>query len=248
MKIHLIITAGSVASMLLALPTAPIAAPGSQGVLVPWLLVASQYRYDGISASDNHPVIQGSLYWWRPDKSYAGLFVSGVDYKDPGKTSFEVDYYAGHHFDFKGTEVTTEAMYSTFPDNGTPGPTYDFLQLKLKAKRRFDRWTLGGEGDWTPEAPYRAGVSWRAAGEAAYTLRPGLTLSGKVGHIWRHQGYDRSFWELSAKSEHKTFDLELRYIGTDLHRSQCGYGAPPWCGPAFVAAATYKFAFSPLGR
>ena len=163
---------GALATLAQAQPAAAQTV-GKHGVLVPWILVASQYRFDGISASDNKPVLQGSLYWWRPDKTYAGVFVSQVDYRDPGKTSYEVDVYAGRHFDVRGTQVTLEAMYSFFPDNKTWGPTYDFLQTKVKARRTFEKVTLGGNVAWTPQAPYGSGeASLAGAGSTKATTAP----------------------------------------------------------------------------
>ncbi|MDP3855123.1 TorF family putative porin [Phenylobacterium sp.] len=161
----------ALAALALPQPTTAQTA-GKHGVLVPWILVASQCRFDGVSASDNKPVLQGSLYWWRPDKTYAGVFLSQVDYRDPGETSYEVDVYAGRHFDVKGTQITLEAMYSFFPDNRTWGPTYDFLQTKVKARRTFEKVTLAGDISWSPQSPYGSGEAWRVEGEAAYALTP----------------------------------------------------------------------------
>jgi uncharacterized protein (TIGR02001 family) len=241
-----------IAPLAAVLALSPLAAQAGSlmsGVLVPQILVASDYRYDGVSSNAEHPVIQGSLYWWRPDKTYAGIFVSQVDYRDPGKTSYEVDVYAGRHFDVKGTEITPEVMYTAFPDNRTWGPTYDFLQLKVKAKRKVaDELTLGGDVSWVPEASYRSGVAWRVSTDASYQLTPKFALTGQVGRRWIHKGYDRTFWAVGGKYAAKTAEFELRYIGTDLKPAQCGYLRNDWCAPAVVGTLTLNLPYLPLGR
>jgi hypothetical protein len=47
------------------------------------------------SLTAHEPTVQASLYWWRPDRFYAGLWMSRVDFSDLGDptTSVEVDVY-----------------------------------------------------------------------------------------------------------------------------------------------------------
>jgi uncharacterized protein (TIGR02001 family) len=228
-------------------PVTAQAGPLLSGVLAPQIMVASDYRYDGVSESAERPVIQGSLYWWRPDRTYAGIFVTQVDLSDPGKTSYEVEYYVGLKFYLKGSEVTPEAMYTAFPDNRTWGPTYDFLQLKVKAKRKTGKLTYGGEVSWVPEASYRAGVNWRVAGLGEYQLTDKIALTAKLGEVWTHRGPDRTFFEVGGKLSGKTAAFELRYMGTDLKPAQCGYLRNDWCSPAVVGTLTLNLPYIPLG-
>ena len=237
---------GALAALALPQPAAAQTV-GKHGVLAPWILVASQYRFDGISASNNRPVLQGSLYWWRPDKTSVGVFVSQVDYRDPGKTSYEVDLYAGRHFDVKGTQVTLEAMYSAFPDNKTWGPTYDFLQTKVKARRSFEKLTLGGNVAWSPQAPYGSGEAWRVEAEAAYAVTPQLTLISRLGRRWIDKGHDRTFWEVGGRAQAKHAAFELRYVGTDLSRAQCNYPRADCCSPAVVGTLILQLPYVPVG-
>ena len=229
-------------------PLAARADPFLSGVLAPQVMIASDYRYDGVSESAERPAIQGSLYWWRPDRTYAGIFVTQVDFRDPGKTSYEVDYYVGRHFDLKGTEITPEAMYTAFPDNRTWGPTYDFWQLKLKARRKTGRLAYQGEVSWVPEASYRAGVNWRLAGLAEYQLTPRVTLAAKVGEVWTHSGPDRLFYAVGGKVSGKTAAFVLKYMVTDLRAAECGYLRNDWCSPAVVGVVTFNLPYIALRR
>jgi hypothetical protein len=47
--------------------------PGHWGRLYPSLFLTSDYRYEGQSLTGHEPTVQASIYWWRPDRLYAGL-------------------------------------------------------------------------------------------------------------------------------------------------------------------------------
>src|SRR4030095_3329018 len=63
------------------------------------VFLTSDYRYDGQSLNSHKPTVQASLYWWRPDNFYAGVWMSRVDFSDLGDptTSFEVEVYGGRN-------------------------------------------------------------------------------------------------------------------------------------------------------
>src|SRR5262245_32686733 len=128
---------------LIALATAGASQAQEWGKLYPTLMLTSDYRYDGVSNTSGNPALQASLYWWRPDHFYAGIFATTVDFSgfyDPD-TSYEIDLYAGYNWDFgppyfemggDATRLTAEIMYTQFPDQGPPGPTYNFLQFTAR--------------------------------------------------------------------------------------------------------------------
>lgn len=56
--------------------------------------LTSDYRYRGISQSDEGPAVQGGFDLGHESGLYAGIWASSVDFGDTGG-SVEVDYYAG---------------------------------------------------------------------------------------------------------------------------------------------------------
>src|SRR5262245_16938319 len=88
----------------------------SHGALYPSISFTTDYRYNGVSFSDNEPAWQASLYWWHPSRYYAGIWSSQVDFNDPGHTSIEIDVYAGRTFTFNDTQLSLEILYTSFPD------------------------------------------------------------------------------------------------------------------------------------
>ena len=225
------------AILLAASLPAPLAQAHEWGGIFSAVMVASDYRYQGSSSSNLKPVVQGYAHLYRPDGYYAGVFATQVDYGYDNSPSYEVDAYAGKNIRLGKTELKLEAMYSTFPDNQTWGPTLDFLSLKAAAKRTEGKLSLSGAAVFTPQGPYGAGEGWRAEGEAGYAVNPKLKLKALAGHSWTHRGQDRSYWELGATTSWKNLALEVRYTDNSLSPARCGFN-PDICGPAVVGTLT----------
>lgn len=200
--------------------------------------VTSDYRYNGVSYSDGSPALQGYLHWWRPDGFYAGLWATGVEFDDPDNTSVEGDLYAGRNFDLGSTRVSLEALYTFFPDTSTPGPTYDFLQLKVRVARSFRPFTLGALSAWTPEGSYASGIAWRVALDAGYDIHERLKAAANIGRRWVERGVDRSYWDLGLTASGKHLSLDVRYVDTNLSARECTFGK---CGAAAVATVMWRF-------
>lgn len=201
--------------------------------------LTTDYRFQGVSSSNGRPVMQGYAHWWRPDGWYLGAFASQVDYGYPQSPAYEVDTYAGKNFSLEGgrSELKLEAMYSAFPDNETPGPTLNFLQLKVAGARRTGKLTMGATAAFSPEASYGGGKAWLVEGQAAYAATPALKLRAALGRRWADKGGDRAFWIVAGAYTWKTVTVELRYEDTDRGPRDCGFN-PDICGPALIGALT----------
>jgi uncharacterized protein (TIGR02001 family) len=228
-------------------------AQSRHGGLFSHVALTSDYRWAGASSSGRQPAPQLSIYWWRPDKLYAGVFATGVDFNDPGQTSVELDLYAGRHFDLDAkTRLTGEVMYTVFPDRQGGGPTYDFVQLKTKGQRTEGPVTLLGSVAYTPEASYHAGPATTVEAEAAWKLWPSLTLSAEAGRRWVERGTDRTYWNLGATATWRRLSFDLRYHDTDVEsRAACLWSDA--CEPALVGTLTWNlepimFGGAPLRR
>jgi uncharacterized protein (TIGR02001 family) len=216
---------------------APLACAGEWGGIFSAVTLTSDYRYQGVSSSDNHAALQGYIHYWRSDGWYAGLFVTQVDFNDDG-TSYELDFYGGKTIKLDGkTELKLQGLYTTFPDNRTPGPTYDFVQASIAVTHRNGPLTVSGLTSYVPEASYGSGEAWRLEGEAAYAVSPRLTLKALAGRRWIERGLDRTYWSLGAAASWKRLTFEVRYVDTNLSKARCGCN-PDICGPALVGSIT----------
>jgi uncharacterized protein (TIGR02001 family) len=222
-----------------AFATALLVDPAAQAQsgLYSHVTLTSDYRYQGVSSSDNHAAVQGVVHYFRPDGWYAGLFASQVDYNDFG-TSYELDVYGGKtlRLDPK-TDLKLQGLVTVFPDNKTPGPTYDFVQAGVSVIRRQDDLTLTSLATYVPEGSYGAGQIWRAEGEAVYALTGSVSLKALAGRQWTERRPDRSYWSLGGEARWRHLIFEVRYQDTDLSKARCGYN-PDICGPALTGSVT----------
>jgi uncharacterized protein (TIGR02001 family) len=209
------------------------------GKFYPSVSLTSDYRYNGVSYSGREPTPQASLHWLGPRGWYAGVWTSGVDFDDPGNTSIEGDVYLGRAVDFGRTRLAGEVLYTFFPDKTFRGPTYDFLQLKVRGSRSFDALSVGALAAWTPEASYRSGTAWRVAIDASYALTGSLKASASAGRRWIEFGVDRTFWDAGITATWKQLALDLRYVDTNLDQRQCGFSRR--CEATLVATVTLRF-------
>jgi uncharacterized protein (TIGR02001 family) len=167
------------------------------------------------------------------------VWTSGVDFDDPGNTSIEGDLYVGRTFDVGSSRVAGEVLYTFFPDKTFHGPTYDFIQLKVRGSRVFDALTLGAMAAWTPEASYDSGTAWRVAIDASYSFHPAVKASATVGRRWIEVGVDRTFWDAGLTGTWKQLALDLRYVDTNLDERECGFSKR--CSATVVATLTVRF-------
>jgi uncharacterized protein (TIGR02001 family) len=209
------------------------------GKFYPSVSYTSDYRYNGVSYTGREPTPQASLHWIGPRGWYAGAWTSGVDFDDPGNTSIEGDVYLGRTLELGASRVAGEVLYTFFPDKTFRGPTYDFVQLKVRGSRVFDALTLGTVVAWTPEASYRSGIAWRVAADAAYSFHPALKASATVGRRWVEVGVDRTFWDAGVTGTWKKLALDLRYVDTNLDERECGFTQR--CSATVVATLTLRF-------
>ena len=98
------------------------AAP-SWGTLSAYVAVASDYRFRGISQDDKNPSPEASINWTGPDGFYAGTWLAKTNWTSVAtcptcgaSPTFEMDLYAGKHFDLGGTDLNVEAYYYSYPD------------------------------------------------------------------------------------------------------------------------------------
>lgn len=210
----------------------------------------NDYRFYGLSSSGRQPVLQGGLHWAMPENFYAGVFVSGVRFKDFRSTSYETDFYAGRHLYFDNNDLNLELLYSAFPDasghptyapSGTIFHTYNFFEGSAELTHTFGALSLGEKLLWSPEYGSHTGTLLGVNSTAAYAINDWLKASAEWGHQWVEKGTDLSHWDIGATATwRQQWVLDLRYYGTDVAPASCFF--TNWCKPALVAKITYQFA------
>ncbi|MGE0623193.1 MAG: TorF family putative porin [Pseudomonadales bacterium] len=184
--------------------------------------VTSDYRFNGVSLSDRKPAAQASLHAAHLNGWFAGVWLSTVDFKDPGQTSAELVVYAGRRWRSDDRGFWIQGTYSAY-DEQVPGPTYDFAQFSAGATQSIGRTTFGMNTAWSPEGSYGAGQTLQIRGEAAYTLKPWLTASAHIGRGLIENATDRTYWDAGIRVKPGKLSFDVRWVDTNLDEPQCGY-------------------------
>ena len=214
----------------------PVAAADPIGIVFPQVTLTSDYRYYGLSNSNNDPAVQASLYVWRPDNWYGGIWLTNVDFLAPGSPSYEVDLYVGRKFELDAAELSVEIMTSIFPDDDLPGSSLNFVQGTAKYERDFGRVKASSEASWSPEGSAGVGSAWRVQGGLDVELNDWLSVGALYGTFVAKRGQDRKYWEYGATAKTKMLEFDVRYIDTDIERPQCFF--TEWCEPSVVGKVT----------
>lgn len=217
--------------------------------------VQSDYKFRGISQNERDPSPQGTLNLTGPDGFYAGTWLSTVDFTagKSGNPYLEMDLYAGKHTDLWGVDWNIEPYYYSYPAENYPGgPQSDYFELINQLTKSFGPVTAQVTYAWSPSFAFRTGTGNYLAGNLAYTINDWLSISGNVGHQWVGQAKfnasrDYTYADIGLTATWKMFSLDVRYSGTDLRNSQCGFymGTNHACAGDFIATLNYNFALFP---
>lgn len=240
--------AALLATALLSAPAAaqdkvptPSHPPGSRGGLYTSLWLTTDYRYQGVSNSNNDPAIQGVIHHFRPDGWYLGLFATQVDFGYAQSPDYELDVYGGKTLKLdRKTDLKLQVLATVFPDNRTPGPSLDFIQGGASVIRKEGPLTLTALGTYVADGSFTTRQIWRAEAAADYALTEALTLKSLAGRTWAENGRSRSYWSLAAVAKWRWLSVEARYQDTNLSRRQCGFN-PGICGASVTGLVTADF-------
>ena len=188
---------------------------GGSGLFVSGEVVAlSDYRFRGISRSDEDPALQGQLTVSTPGGFYAGA--RGTTLKDTPLGDAQLDLYAGYSAPL-GLASTADVgvIYYVFP-GGSGASDYVEPYASLSHTLGPAEATLG-----VKYAPSQAALGNEdvlyvfAEVEGAIPLTP-LTLTAGAG--WQDAGAFGRYWNWSLGGRYDFGPVEagLRYVDTDL--------------------------------
>lgn len=175
--------------------------------------VTSDYVWRGFSQSDEGPAVQvGADVAY--GNFYAGTWASNVDFGD--STDAEWDFYAG-------VTATTGAIdwdfgVSYYNYVGDPDEAdYNFVEFKVAASQTFDKVTLGGSVNYSPdffgldeEATYV-----EVTGE--YALNDQWAISGGIGKQFLDVTDDYGTWNAGVSYGFtENLSVDVRYWDADV--------------------------------
>lgn len=203
------------------------------------LAVTSDYRFRGISQSNDDVAMQGSINLNHDSGFHVGLWGSSINFNSVGNedATLELDYTAGYTFTVSDVAVDVGYIYYTYPNDGSNDDN-DYGEVYAAAD-----WKGVNVGvNWTDDGYGKSGKATYVFGGYSYDFGI-VTLGAEVGETFLDSatfanGDDKYLnFEVSATvTLLEKLDVEVAYVGTDLSKNDIG--GLDWAENAAVATVT----------
>ena len=211
--------------------------------------MTSDYRFRGISQSDEDFAIQGGFDWAHDSGFYVGLWASNVDFEiqTVDDAQAELDVYAGFGGEFGDSGIGYDIGVLDYNYPGASGRlNYDFTEVygslsyswteafSTSLSLAYTSDYYGGSDDatyWNVAADYDFGNDWMVGGSVG-----GQDVDDNA--TWGTP--DWNDYKLYVATSFKGFDFDVSWIDTDLSNRQC-FGGSDWCDDALVFTVSKSF-------
>ncbi len=217
-----------------SLATVAQAEEGAWGPFTGGAALTNDYRFRGVSQSDQDAAVQGWLQYDHASGFFFNVWASSIDFNDaPIDSSVEVDFTAGYNFKL-GPDTTggAKVVYYWYADADIPSglPEYDYWELIGSLGHDFGKFSMTGEIAYSPDYFLEAGDAWALTGGVSVPVMDtflfftdGLEASAHVGHQWIDIGTDYMYYDFGATASWGQFALDVRWVDTDLRTSECAF-------------------------
>ncbi len=183
--------------------------------------LVSDYRFRGVSLSDNAPAIQGGFDVGHTSGLYIGTWASSIDSLtgSDGRTSeMELDIYGGYGFSVGELSFDLGALGYLYPDSAG----IDYYEIYGSVSGGYDvlGWTLGAV--YSPEQDNLVDGSgdeddlYYVYGDLGMPLGDsGFSLSAHIGYEDGAYAVEKLDWSLGIAASYYGLDFGLSYVDTD---------------------------------
>lgn len=208
-------------TFMLAAAAPAAAAPVGSGLDVTGgVTLVSDYRFRGISFSDEDPAVQGTINVAHESGFYAGTWASSTE-DSPALGHTEIDLYGGWAGDVApGTGLDVGITYYTYPNGNDAFGASDYFEPYAKLSHTLGpvEATVGAYYAWGQEAIGDADNLYLFTDAAAAIPGTPLTLRG---HFGRSEGSlaptgEYLDWSLGVDAAVGPVTLGAAYVDTDL--------------------------------
>lgn len=215
--------------------------------------LVSDYRFRGISQTNEEPAVQGTFTISHKSGFYASWWGSSIDDYIANGAQAENDLIVGYQKSFGKTTVNGGVLYYWYP--GNHGATTDFAEPFFSVAEAFGPLTAKATVNY---APKQKAISIGngsednvyLAGDLAYAIpKTPLSLTAHLGHTWGPSylsiGKEYTDWNVGASFTHGPLTFGLQYVDT----SKKSYSPPSSdrpngrdiSGPGVVASVGVAF-------
>jgi uncharacterized protein (TIGR02001 family) len=212
-------------------------APASPFTITGGAAIVSDYRFRGLSQTNTHFAIQGTIGVSHASGFYIGTWGSSVDDYIAAGSDQEIDFYGGYKKTFDGTTIDAGLLYYFYSGNAS-GTTTDFLEPYINASHTFGPVTakVGGNYGFKQHAlscSYDLRCKGKAREDNLYTYAElsgaipgtGVSLTGHLGESWGRSYLtnglkDYTDWSLTAAYTWKALTFSVAYVDTDVKKNE----------------------------
>lgn len=189
--------------------------------------IVSDYRNRGISRSDNHPAIQGTLKLQHESGVFAGAQASTIDLKSDKDANVEAVLFGGYAGNFSTIEYNAKVSYNAYPG----GDNDDLAYWEFAITGGYDFDVFYGSLTWafSPDYINGSGPTFSYGADVSVPF-PGTDFSAK-GHLGytfidkeKKYAEDYADWSLGVWYKWANFyntNVGLTYSDTDLSKGEC---------------------------
>lgn len=200
------------------------------------IAITSDYRFRGISQSNEDPAVQGGFDSSFEPGFYLGSWASSIDFGDGNDTgsfsTIEMDYYAGWRGPIGDTDFGIDVgyLYYDYPGD-TVDPKGDYQEVALKGS--WKGLVLGV--NYSDDFYAKTGEAWYYAADYSYSFIPELALGLHVGYSDFENDGDATFLSPDSSGDETdgytdymvsltytwaTVGFSVAYVGTDLDEEE----------------------------
>ena len=212
-------------------PAGPVTVSGTVGLV-------SDYRFRGVSQTDEKLAVQGGLTATHESGLYVGAFASNVTFLNTNARQ-EIDALAGWRTSLYGVSLDLGGIAYTYPGYQNGPGFYDLQYFELAAKASYEVPSLPvpmkvlGALNYSPNYQAESGTGFYVEGGVEVSLPYDLTLAGRAGYQWiqnnaRWGSPDFANWNVTLAYKFSDFVLTAGYYDTNLSRGEC-FGAQKIC-------------------
>lgn len=245
---------GAVSAIALMGSAVPGLADGEEAAKSSWsgnVTLTSDYRFRGVSQTDNNTALQGGLQYNGSQGIYVGAWASNVDFA--ADVSTELDLFVGYtHALSENTSLTGQFIYYWYLNANDASET-NYWELSAKLEHQMDKVGLSLEVAYAPDQSsnlYSNGLAITGGIEAAVIdslplFSDGMSVSGHIGRQMFDDNAlvglpDYTFYDAGVTFAAGAFALDVRYISTDMDEAEC-YGGLTWCESSVVVSGSLSF-------
>ena len=186
--------------------------------------LTSDYRFRGISQSDEEVAIQGGFDVAFEPGFYVGTWGSSVDFDSSDYGTIELDYYAGWAGNIGDSDVGIDVgyIYYDYPGDSSSITEGDYQEFYVGLSYMDASVQVNYSDDYYAETD----EFWYVSGDYGFELVEGISIGLHVGY----NALEEDFWgtdeyidySVSATYNCSGVDLSLAWVGTDLDEDDVG--------------------------